>query len=47
MQRKTVYENVALPMQLWKYDTKEIDTKVMELLKLVGLSKKKTLTQHS
>jgi D-methionine transport system ATP-binding protein len=41
MQRKTVYENVALPMQLWKYDAKEIDRKVMELLKLVGLSKKK------
>ncbi len=40
IQRKTVYENVALPMQLWGYDKDYIDTKVKELLALVGLDEK-------
>ncbi len=40
IQRKTVYENVALPMQLWGYDKSSIDKKVKELLTLVGLEQK-------
>lgn len=40
IQRKNVYENVALPMQLWGYSKDEIDKKVKELLSLVGLEAK-------
>lgn len=40
IQRKTVYENVALPMQLWGYSKSEIDKKVNDLLALVGLENK-------
>jgi len=40
VQRKTVYDNVALPLQLWGYDKKHIDEKVKELLALVGLENK-------
>uniref|UniRef100_UPI0040475F74 methionine ABC transporter ATP-binding protein n=1 Tax=Aliarcobacter sp. TaxID=2321116 RepID=UPI0040475F74 len=40
IQRKTVFENVALPMELWGYSKSEISEKVKELLTLVGLSEK-------
>jgi len=40
IQRKTVFENVALPMQLWGYTKEEISKKVKELLALVGLDQK-------
>lgn len=40
IQRKTVFENVALPMQLWGYKKDEISKKVKELLVLVGLDEK-------
>ena len=40
VQRKTVFENVALPMELWKYSKNEITKKVKELLVLVGLDEK-------
>jgi len=40
IQRKTVYENVALPMQLWGYTKSEIEKKVNDLLALVGLENK-------
>ena len=40
VQRKTVYENVALPMELWGYSKDEILKKVKELLSLVGLDEK-------
>ncbi|MGA1932871.1 methionine ABC transporter ATP-binding protein [Arcobacter sp. YIC-464] len=40
VQRKTVFENVALPMQLWGYKKEEISKKVKELLALVGLEQK-------
>lgn len=40
IQRKTVYENVALPMELWGYNKEEILVKVKELLSLVGLEEK-------
>lgn len=41
MQRKSVFENVALPMQMWGYDKNTIKIKVQELLELVGLWEKK------
>ncbi len=40
LERETVYKNVALPMQCWKYSKSDIDKKVKELLELVGLSDK-------
>ena len=41
IQRKTVFENIALPMQLWAYKKEDIRKKVNELLVLVGLEEKK------
>ncbi|WP_297632434.1 methionine ABC transporter ATP-binding protein [uncultured Clostridium sp.] len=41
LDRKTVFENIALPLEVWKYDKKHIENKVIELLKLVGLEDKK------
>lgn len=38
--RRTVYENVALPMKCWGYKKDEIDKRVKELLELVGISEK-------
>ena len=40
LERKTVYQNIALPMKCWKYPQDEIDRKVTDLLELVGLSDK-------
>ena len=40
IQRKTVFENVALPMQLWGYKKDEILKKVKDLVSLVGLEEK-------
>lgn len=40
LERKSVYENVALPMKCWKYPKDQTDAKVRELLELVGLSEK-------
>lgn len=40
LERQTVYENVALPMQCWKYSKEEIDKKVKELLEIVGMQDK-------
>ncbi|WP_252231612.1 methionine ABC transporter ATP-binding protein [Clostridium sp. ZBS15] len=40
MQRKNVFDNVAFPLEIWGYDKNDIQTKVMELLKLVGLEEK-------
>ncbi len=40
MQRKTVFENIALPMQIWGYPKSDIEKKVRELLVLVGLENK-------
>ena len=40
IQRKTVFENVALPMQLWGYSKEDISKKVKDLLTLVGLDNK-------
>jgi D-methionine transport system ATP-binding protein len=41
IQRKTVFENISLPMQLWGYKKEEISKKVNDLLSLVGLEEKK------
>ncbi len=38
--RKTVYENVALPMEVWGYSKEETSKKVKDLLALVGLENK-------
>lgn len=40
LNRKDVWHNVSLPMETWKYDKEEINKKVKELLKLVGLEDK-------
>lgn len=41
MQRKNVFDNVALPLEVWGYNKSEIKDKVLKLLKLVGLEEKK------
>lgn len=40
MQRKTVYENIALPMKCWGYKKGVIDYRVRELVDIVGISEK-------
>jgi D-methionine transport system ATP-binding protein len=40
LERLTVYDNVALPLRCWKYKTSFIDTKVRELLEIVGITEK-------
>lgn len=40
MERKTVYQNIALPMECWGYSKAEIDQRVRELLKVVELEEK-------
>lgn len=40
LERKTVYQNVALPMKCWGYPKQVIDKRVRELLKLVDLEDK-------
>ena len=40
LQRKNVFDNVALPLEVWGYDKNTIKEKVSELLKLVGLEDK-------
>ncbi|WP_343348166.1 methionine ABC transporter ATP-binding protein [Terrisporobacter petrolearius] len=43
LERKTVFENVALPLECFKYSTKEINKRVDELLTLVGIQDKKNM----
>ncbi len=40
LERKNVYDNVALPLETWGKSKGEIDKRVRELLELVGLSDK-------
>lgn len=40
MTRKNVFDNIALPLQIWKYDKSFIKNKVTELISLVGLEDK-------
>ena len=41
LERKTVYENIALPMECWGYPKGKIEARVNELLKIVDLEEKK------
>lgn len=43
LERKTVFENVALPLQCFKYPKAEIEKRVMNLLELVGLDDKRNV----
>ena len=40
MQRKNVFDNVALPLEVWGYKKADINDRVLKLLKLVGLEEK-------
>ncbi len=40
MERRTVYQNVALPLECWGYPRAEIERRVKELLRLVDLEDK-------
>ena len=40
LSRKNVFQNVALPLEVWGYDKAFINKKVNELLEIVGLSEK-------
>lgn len=40
LNQKTALENVTLPMEIWGYDKKELQSRAKELLNLVGLSDK-------
>jgi len=40
LERKTVYQNIALPMECWGYKKIDVDKKVKELLELVELKDK-------
>ncbi|MGL5615058.1 MAG: methionine ABC transporter ATP-binding protein [Sarcina sp.] len=40
LERKTVFQNIALPMEIWGYSKKAIENKVNELIKLVDLEGK-------
>ncbi len=40
IERRTVYQNVALPMRCWKVDKQAVDKKVRELLDLVDIADK-------
>ncbi|BCZ44852.1 methionine import ATP-binding protein MetN [Clostridium gelidum] len=41
MKRKNVFDNIALPLDIWGYNKSEIEEKVLDLLKLVGLEDKR------
>lgn len=40
LNRKSVWQNIALPMETWKYSKEDITKRVRELLSLVGLEDK-------
>ena len=40
MQRRSVYENIALPMECWGYNKDEIDKRVRELAEVVEITDK-------
>lgn len=40
LNRKNVWQNIALPMETWKYSKEDINKRVRELLSLVGLEDK-------
>ncbi|KPI52750.1 hypothetical protein IM33_11775 [Clostridioides difficile] len=40
LERQNVYNNIAIPMKCWGYKKNEIEEKVMELVKIVGIDDK-------
>jgi D-methionine transport system ATP-binding protein len=40
LNRRNVYENIALPLQMWGYNKEDIKKRVNELLKMVGIEEK-------
>lgn len=40
LERQNVYNNIAIPMKCWGYKKNEIEEKVMELVKIVGIEDK-------
>lgn len=40
LERKNVYENIALPLELWGYKKEQVKERVFELLKLIDLENK-------
>ena len=40
LERQNVYKNIAAPMECWGYSKQEIDEKVRELVKIVGIEDK-------
>ncbi|WP_300386726.1 methionine ABC transporter ATP-binding protein [Clostridium sp.] len=40
LDRKTVFENIALPLEVWGYEQSKVNARVNELLNLVGLEEK-------
>lgn len=40
LERKTVFDNVALPLECFGYSKAEIKKRVLELLEVVGISEK-------
>ncbi|EOR27557.1 MULTISPECIES: methionine ABC transporter ATP-binding protein [Clostridium] len=47
LNRKTVFENIALPLEVWGYEKVRIKSRVNELLNLVGLSEKANVKPSS
>lgn len=47
LNRKTVFENIALPLEVWGYEKARIKSRVNELLNLVGLSEKANVKPSS
>ena len=47
LERKTVFQNVALPLECFKYSKDEINKRVCELLTLVGIEDKKNVKPRS
>lgn len=40
LDRLSVYDNIALPMKMWKYDESAINKKVKELVEIIGIADK-------
>lgn len=47
LERKTVFENIALPLEVWGFEKSKINERVNELLKLVGLEEKAKVKPRS
>lgn len=47
LNRKTVFENIAVPLEVWGYEKARIKSRVNELLNLVGLSEKANVKPSS